>query len=163
MIDFSPGLRQAEEPEAPLRSPTSPNPSHIRVNSLASTPGNTSTPMTSETGAATASTDSSTPSAPPLGRRRVSSSGGGQQASSNRRSSGDPRTGPARHAKSPGARDITSSTGEATIRGVGAVRHTRSDLRLMNQYYFHSLNQEPFQELFLSHVPTRSVSTFEMR
>ncbi|ORY29784.1 vacuolar import and degradation protein-domain-containing protein [Naematelia encephala] len=37
--------------------------------------------------------------------------------------------------------------GEATIRG----------------YYFHSLNQEPFQELFLTHVPTKSSSTFEMR
>ncbi|WWC96825.1 hypothetical protein V866_003700 [Kwoniella sp. B9012] len=37
--------------------------------------------------------------------------------------------------------------GEATIRG----------------YYFHSLNQEPFQELFLSHVPQRSSSTFEFR
>ncbi|WWC88058.1 uncharacterized protein L201_002961 [Kwoniella dendrophila CBS 6074] len=39
------------------------------------------------------------------------------------------------------------SRGEATIRG----------------YYFHSLNQEPFQELFLSHVPQRSSSTFEFR
>ncbi|KAK4690072.1 glucose-induced degradation protein 4, partial [Tremellales sp. Uapishka_1] len=37
--------------------------------------------------------------------------------------------------------------GEATIRG----------------YYFHSLNQEPFQELSLTHVPNRSSSTFEMR
>ncbi|WRT65814.1 uncharacterized protein IL334_002763 [Kwoniella shivajii] len=37
--------------------------------------------------------------------------------------------------------------GEATIRG----------------YYFHSLNQEPFQELFLSHIPQRSSSTFEFR
>jgi hypothetical protein len=35
--------------------------------------------------------------------------------------------------------------------------------RLIDQYYFHSLNQEPFQELFLTHVPTRSLSTFEMR
>ncbi|WVN87193.1 uncharacterized protein L203_102370 [Cryptococcus depauperatus CBS 7841] len=37
--------------------------------------------------------------------------------------------------------------GESTIRG----------------YYFHSLNQEPFQELFLTHVPEKSSSTFEYR
>ncbi|WVO24333.1 uncharacterized protein IAS62_005697 [Cryptococcus decagattii] len=37
--------------------------------------------------------------------------------------------------------------GEATIRG----------------YYFHSLNQEPFQELFLTHVPQKSKRAFEFR
>lgn len=31
------------------------------------------------------------------------------------------------------------------------------------QYYFHSLNQEPFQELFLTHVPNKSSGTFEIR
>lgn len=34
---------------------------------------------------------------------------------------------------------------------------------LMIQYYFHSLNQEPFQELFLTHVPSKSSGTFEIR
>ncbi|KAL7424661.1 hypothetical protein Q5752_000345 [Cryptotrichosporon argae] len=60
----------------------------------------------------------------------------------------------ARDSVRPGLRARESSAGrtgggvrEATIRG----------------YYFHSLNQEPFQELFLTHVPARSTSTFEMR
>lgn len=32
-----------------------------------------------------------------------------------------------------------------------------------SQYYFHSLNQEPFQELFLTHVPVKSKGVFEIR
>ncbi|ODO04965.1 hypothetical protein I350_05576 [Cryptococcus amylolentus CBS 6273] len=45
-------------------------------------------------------------------------------------------------------REEPSATGrEATIRG----------------YYFHSLNQEPFQELALTHVPQKSCSTWEYR
>jgi hypothetical protein len=143
MIDFSPGLRRDEEPELPLLSPpmnrTTPvsPPARTRVGSEAEDP---SMPSIDPLG-------NPAPAAP-LGRRRVSS-GGGYQSPSYRRPS-DTRSGQARHAKSPGARDMSPSMGEATIRGV-------------SQYYFHSLNQEPFQELFLSHVPTRSVSTFEMR
>jgi hypothetical protein len=115
MIDFSPGLRREEEIEPPLRSPTSPQPPQIRPT--------VSPNMSSESGFPSFATDviaSTSPvtAPPPLGRRRVSSSGGGYQTPSYRRSSGDQRSGQARHAKSPGARDVAPSMGEATIRGV---------------------------------------------
>ncbi|WWC60435.1 uncharacterized protein I303_103007 [Kwoniella dejecticola CBS 10117] len=66
---------------------------------------------------------------------------GSSQADVNRRPDGGRRRESSNKIREPPAR------GEATIRG----------------YYFHSLNQEPFQELFLTHVPQRSSSTFELR
>jgi len=111
MIDFSPGLCREEEPELPLLSPplnrptpASP-PARPRVGSEAEDP---SFPSVETLG-------NPSPAAP-LGRRRVSS-GGGYQSPSYRRPS-DTRSGQARHAKSPGARDMSPSKGEATIRGV---------------------------------------------
>lgn len=123
MIDFSPGLRQAHEPEPPLVAPTSPR---------------------------------SPPMSPPLLNRRRSSETG----TIRRASMSDHRTSQARLSRSPAVKQSEST--EATIRGVGLSHaFVRSDLT--GQYYFHSLNQEPFQELFLTHVPNRSLSTFEMR
>ncbi|EAL17811.1 hypothetical protein CNBL0730 [Cryptococcus deneoformans B-3501A] len=70
---------------------------------------------------------------------------GGEQVS------GIDRTRPARPSgtrkESGGRMREKEVRGEPTIRG----------------YYFHSLNQEPFQELFLSHVPQKSKYAFEFR
>ncbi|WWC68511.1 uncharacterized protein I206_102440 [Kwoniella pini CBS 10737] len=66
---------------------------------------------------------------------------GSSQADTSRRPDG------ARRRESTSKIRESPTRGEATIRG----------------YYFHSLNQEPFQELFLTHVPQRSSSTFEFR
>jgi hypothetical protein len=119
MIDFSPGLRRDEEPELPLLSPplnrptpVSP-PARTRVGSEAEDP---SFPSVEAVG-------NPSPAAP-LGRRRVSS-GGGYQSPSYRRPS-DTRSGQARHAKSPGALDMSPSMGEATIRGVSLQFPNRS-------------------------------------
>ncbi|EIW66431.1 hypothetical protein M231_02332 [Tremella mesenterica] len=54
---------------------------------------------------------------------------------------------PRRRRESSGKIAAMTPRGEATLRG----------------YYFHSLNQEPFQELYLTHVPNRSRSAVELR
>ncbi|WWD16382.1 hypothetical protein CI109_100808 [Kwoniella shandongensis] len=91
----------------------------------------------------------STPSSPTVPKTPLTPT---SPAFSRRTSSTDPRnvTRPegAKRRESSGKLGAKEGVrGEATMRG----------------YYFHSLNQEPFQELFLTHVPAKSSSTFEFR
>jgi hypothetical protein len=62
------------------------------------------------------------PLSPPIAGRRRTSTGGGNMGPTYRRQSSSDNT---RHAKSPDARDVPRSSGEATIRGV---RHQSHDL-----------------------------------
>ncbi|WVQ78902.1 hypothetical protein IAT38_000993 [Cryptococcus sp. DSM 104549] len=79
-----------------------------------------------------------------------------RRQSSNAATEAPPRT-PRSPTRPDGSRRRESSTklreGKDNVRGEATIRG----------YYFHSLNQEPFQELFLTHVPQKSSSTFEFR
>ncbi|KAK8861695.1 hypothetical protein IAR55_002518 [Kwoniella newhampshirensis] len=98
---------------------------------------------------ATASEPASTPASPTIPKTPLTPT---SPAITRRMSGADPRspTRPEGAKRRESASRLGSKEevkGEATMRG----------------YYFHSLNQEPFQELFLTHVPSKSSSTFEFR
>ncbi|WVF66021.1 hypothetical protein IAT40_000759 [Kwoniella sp. CBS 6097] len=145
MVDLSPTVTLNPEPPSTPTSPTTPK---LPLNLSYTYNGITTT---TATGTGTGTTSNSA-TAPMIIRRGSStneagasagvSTGGITSAAVARRPEGQRR-----RESSNKLRETRDVRGEATIRG----------------YYFHSLNQEPFQELFLTHVPQRSSSTFEFR
>ncbi|ORX35262.1 vacuolar import and degradation protein-domain-containing protein [Kockovaella imperatae] len=97
---------------------------------------------------ATADETPASPSSPTIPKTALSISPTSPTVFRRMSSSGDRAHLPRRRSSSVKVREeVSPPRSEATIRG----------------YYFHSLNQEPFQELFLTHVPAKSDGTFEMR
>ncbi|OCF44100.1 hypothetical protein I317_02054 [Kwoniella heveanensis CBS 569] len=139
MVDLSPSVTLNPEPPSTPTSPTTPK---LPLNLSYTYNGITTTSAS----AGISATTSNSATAPMFIRRASSTndaSGSGVVGASGMRRP----EGQRRRESSNRLREPKEVRGEATIRG----------------YYFHSLNQEPFQELFLTHIPQRSSSIFEFR
>ncbi|WVQ93653.1 hypothetical protein IAU59_000729 [Kwoniella sp. CBS 9459] len=151
MVDLSPTVSLNPEPPSTPTSPTTPK---SPFNLTYTYNGITTSGITAATTLAATATTSNSATAPMFIRRGSSTNDAGALSATGtgtgtgsgigytRRPEGQRRRESSNRLREP--KDVR---GEATIRG----------------YYFHSLNQEPFQELYLTHVPQRSSSTFEFR